>query len=568
MDETYRLLIDDFIEEAQPLAERLAEAYLEVERLWNSGEPVMEVLPEIKSDLHTLKGNSGLMGLIPIQALTHSMEDICVFLAENPDAGSTDLADLLLEASDRLLELIRQSRTRQLEEDASGEVLQRLGDWIDVARKGGEQAQARSARNPGTSGSAARERRGPGRSMDTVRINFHKLDGLLEMVGEAMVSRSMLHEAQRRILPSADDTAAISQLDRSMQSLDMALKRLQEGLVETRLLPVSRVFRRFTRQVRDQALDLGKSVNLVTVGSETTIDKAIIDKLGDPLLHLVRNSVAHGIEDPKERKRLGKTADATIELRAEQLSDRVVISVRDDGRGLDEKKIRSRAGKMGYDTDRLSATELYSLIFQPGFSTADGVSTFSGRGVGLDVVASTIETIGGSISVSSEAGRGAVFRLDLPLTLAVVKALFVEMHGETYALPLSYVEESFRIDPEAIHLVEGRPALSWRGEMIRLVDGGDLIGAAGGSSQEFCVVISAGRERCGLRAGRLLGHRDVVVKGLENSIGQQELLSGVTITGDGRVVFILDAARITGGTFGGAVPVRLRKSGAGREIRA
>jgi two-component system chemotaxis sensor kinase CheA len=308
-------------------------------------------------------------------------------------------------------------------------------------------------------------------------------------------------------------------------------------------------------------------VKLVTVGSDTTIDKAIIDKLGEPLLHLVRNSVAHGIESPKEREKAGKPVEATIELRAEQLSDRVVISVSDDGRGLNEEKIAARGRSLGIDISRMDGNELYPLIFQPGFSTADGVSTLSGRGVGLDVVASTIETIGGSISVSSDPGVGVTFRLDLPLTLAVVKALFVDIQNEVYALPLSYVEESFRINEAEIHLVNGKPTLPWRGRLIQLVDGGDLLGAPGSGSQEFCVVISVGVERRGLRVGGLRGHRDVVVKGLESTMVQQDLLSGVTILGDGRVVFILDATRITGGSFGGGVPYRQEISGGGGEAR-
>lgn len=568
MDEYFRALIGDFVEEAQPLVERLAEAFLALELTWKQGEGAEDILAAVKSDLHTLKGNSGLMGLTAIQSLTHSMEDLCVKVVEDPGLRNAEIIDLFLQGSDMLREMIRLAVNEELSDDYCAPLLDRLRGWIDGAWSGGDGPAIGCA----VPGEGSRDTTTPGNfsraaSPDTIRIDFRKLDGLLEVVGEAMVSRSMLHESQRALRRTFANPADLENFGRIMESLDSALKRLQEGLMETRLLPVSRVFRRFSRQVRDQARETNKNVTLVTVGSNTTIDKTIIDKLNEPLLHLVRNCIAHGIESPEERREAGKPPEGTIELRAEQLADRVVITVCDDGRGLDEKKIVDRLRDMGYETSHLSSSEIHSLIFQPGFSTADDVSALAGRGVGLDVVASTIGAIGGSIAVSSEPGRGAMFRMDLPLTLAVVKALFIKIHDEVYALPLSYVMESFRLDRGTVHTVDGRSMIRWRGELLPLLDGGSLLGVAGEDALDFCVVISTGAEKCVLRVGELQGHEDVVAKSVENMIGRQELISGVTVMGDGQVVFILDAARITGSTCDRLLHGSLPSRGYGGEAR-
>jgi two-component system chemotaxis sensor kinase CheA len=561
MDDLIRSLLKEFVDEALPMAERLSDSFLELERHWVDGDSGEEVLPQVRSDLHTLKGNSGMMGLVPIQALTHALEDVCALL-EGSEPGDPELAALLIEGGDLIVEMIRLSAAEELPEQHSQPLLDKLDRWILRIRDGQPEAlRARTRKKT----KARRQEKIPEPEaepvappatlaevpQDKVRIDFRRLDHLLEIVGEAMISRSRLAEAHERLRPLADGSEAYDELERAVESLDRSLRDLQETLVETRLLPVSTVFRRYPRAVRDLALQFDKSVTLVTEGDDTTIDKAIVDRLGDPLLHLVRNAVAHGIESPAERKRLGKPAEATVRLHAQQMCNRVVVSVSDDGGGLDEARIAARGREIGHDPTDMSTSELHGLIFEPGFSTAAGVSTLSGRGVGLDVVASTVETLGGNISVHSEPGKGTTFHLDLPLTLAVIKALFVEVDGEQYAVPLSYVDESFRVTPEAIHTVDGRPVVSRRDELIALADAGDLLGGSGHGSRSYCVVITAGARRSGLVVDRLLGHRDVVVKGLEEAFGVQQIVSGVTILGDGRVVFILDAGRITGGKFTG-----------------
>ena len=541
-DDFIQALLHDFVEEARPMTERLGDAFLRMERCWSEGAGAGSILPQVKSDLHTLKGNSGLMGLTAIQSLTHAMEDLCGILAGNEAAAGPEIAGLLLDGGDLLGEMVELSARGELTEDHASTVLNRLESAVADLKK--DTTSGIPSKRTAESGT----RKGPV-SDDLVRIDFRKLDSLLEMVGEAMISRSMLADAHAS-LGSAGRGG--SDLDRAMQLLERSLQGLQEGLVQTRLLPVATVFRRFVRHVRDQALKDGKLVHLETTGADTTIDKTIIDRLGEPVLHLVRNAVAHGIETAAERSKAGKPEEGTVTLSAEQVSDRVLIAVSDDGRGLDESKIISRAKKLGYDTESLDRPELLRLIFEPGFSTADGVSTLAGRGVGLDVVASSIEALGGAVYVDNRPGLGATFRLDLPLTLAVVQALFVEVTGELYAIPLSYVLESFRLDPSTAHTVDHRQVVSWRDEWIPLLDGRRLLGSQGDDTPPYCVVIGSGARRCGLLVHSVHSRRDVVVKGLDDILGQQDFFSGVTTLGDGQVVFILDATALTSARHDGA----------------
>ncbi len=554
MDNIFDSLIGKFVEESLPMAERLVDAFLEIERRWAHGDRADDALTQVRGDLHTLKGNSGMMGLSPIQALAHSLEDVCVLLVEQPGLRNAESADHLIQGGDLLLDMVRRTRTGQLDPKSAERMQSTLDRWMVEAKatnRGSPVGEAGTSQRATVTNPAepARGGKGPGSTGDMVRIDFRRLDALLEMVGEALITHSMLQEAQRRLWPRSMAGTAHDDLDRAMQSLDKTLKGLQECVMETRLLPIATVFRRFTKPIRDVAREHGKRVCLVTSGDETPIDKTVIDRLGDPLLHLIRNAIAHGIESPAERVSAGKPEEAIIRLEAEQLSDRVVISVVDDGRGLDEQRILVRARKLGYETAGLCQTDLQSLIFLSGFSTADSVTELSGRGIGLDVVAATIQSLGGNITVRSEPGRGAAFLLNLPLTLAIVKTLIVEVDAETYALPLSYVMENVSVGGATTHSIARQDVMTWRGEIVHLVDGGVLLGSSrtGVGKRTHIIVIAAGGRRCGLLVDRVMGHREMVVKGLEEVLGQHKVISGMSIMGDGRVTFILDAARIAEG---------------------
>jgi two-component system chemotaxis sensor kinase CheA len=319
--------------------------------------------------------------------------------------------------------------------------------------------------------------------------------------------------------------------------------------METRLLPVSTVFGRFPRLVRDLAHAEGKKVRLELTGGETSLDKAVLDRLSEPLLHLLNNAVAHGLEHPEDRVKAGKSAEGLLRLQAAPVSGRVAIRVSDDGRGLDESAIRAKAEALGVDTRTADIAQLHSLVFVAGLSTAERVTTLAGRGMGLDVAANAIHALGGTIEVESRPGRGTAFTLSLPVTLAIVRSLIVEVDRERYAVPLSHVAETVRAEPEAIRQINNQGVTQWRGDLIHVADAGTVLGTPGpsGAPRPFYVVMTAGAKRRGLLVDRLIGHQDIVVKGLDPALGRPAVVSGTTILGDGRVACILDVVRILDG---------------------
>jgi two-component system chemotaxis sensor kinase CheA len=404
-------------------------------------------------------------------------------------------------------------------------------------------------------GKAAERRRGERRSRgaesdgapNVVRVDFRRLDTLLEVLGEGLIEQAAVAEAYRRVARRAGALAGLPELDHAILALAKTMKRLEAVVMETRLLPISTVFGRFPRLLRDVAEGEGKRVRIGTAGGDTALDKAVLDRLSEPLLHLLTNAVVHGIESPAGRRAAGKPEEGVLALSAVSRSGRVAIEVADDGRGLDEERILARAAALGMEPGE--STDPHALIFLPGFTTAEQVSGLAGRGVGLDVVAAAVRALGGTIAVRSRPGQGTVFLLDLPLTLAIVRSLIVEVDQERFAVPIAQVAATVRTESQALHEINHRGVTPWRGGLIEVIDGGALLGTGPGSAREgrarrFYVVISSGARRRGILVDRLIGHQDVVVKGLDPSLGRPDVVSGTTILGDGRVACILDAVRI------------------------
>jgi two-component system chemotaxis sensor kinase CheA len=396
------------------------------------------------------------------------------------------------------------------------------------------------------------DRRGGGGADKTdsvVRVDFRRLDALLEVLGEGLIQHSALAEAYRRLARRSGACEELDRLDQTILALEKTLKRLESTLMETRLLPIASVFGRFPRMLRDTAEAEGKRVRLLQSGGETPLDKAVLDRLSEPLLHLVTNAIVHGMEPPDARSLAGKPEEGTIRLDAAPHAGRVVIRVADDGRGLDEKAIRKKAEALGQELRDDEVVPLRSLIFLPGLSTAEQVSRLAGRGVGLDVVAGAIHALGGTIDVETEPGKGTAFTLSLPVTLAIIRSLIVEIDHERFALPMAHVAETVRAEPDAIREINHRGVAQWRGDLIHVADGGAVLGtaAADRAPRRFYVVMAAGGKRQALLVDRLVGHQDIVVKGLDPALGRPDVVSGTTILGDGRVACILDSVRILEG---------------------
>jgi two-component system chemotaxis sensor kinase CheA len=533
-------LMHDYVVECLPLAEQVADAFVELERQWIAGEPGDDLLASVKGRLHTVKGNSAMMGFRPMQDLAHALEDACAALSSAPARRDEEAAALLVAGAGLLVDLVRDA-SPETAPDAAGPFVERVRSYLAAAGPAGSTERRRSER---------RSRASDGETAsNVVRVDFRRLDTLLEVLGEGLIQHSTLVDLYRRLLRRVGACAELGELDQTVVSLEKTLKRLEGTLMETRLLPVSTVLGRFPRMVRDLAREEGKKVRVVVSGGETSLDKAVLDRLGEPLLHLLSNAVAHGIERPDERVRAGKSAEGVLQIAAASESGRIVLRVTDDGQGLDDAAIRAKAEALGLDADTADPSQLYSLIFVSGLSTAEKVSTLSGRGVGLDVVAGAIHALGGTIEVASQLGKGTVFTLSLPVTLAIVRSLIVEVDRERYALPLTHVAETVRTEPETIREIARRGVTLWRGDLIHVADGGVMLGTASdaGSPRRFYVVMTAGARRRGLLVDRLVGHQDIVVKALDPSLGRPDVVSGTTILGDGRVACILDVVRILDG---------------------
>ncbi len=539
-------LIRDYVAECLPHAEQVTDTFVELERCWSEGIPADELLPGLKGTLHTLKGNSAMMGFTPLQALAHALEDVCARCTSDPASRTPEAADLLVEGGSLLIDLIRHAATTPPAPDATADFVARVSGLLE-ATVAVESDRRETDRREGDRRRADRRgSAGAGGAGSAVRIDFRLLDTMLEIFGESMIDHAALHDAHRRLLHRLGACPELSDLDRTLLSLDSSMKRFENALMRTRMLPVSTVFGRFTRLVRDVARSEGKRVRLVATGGETLLDKTVLDRLGEPLVHLLTNAIVHGIEPEADRVAAGKPAEASLVLRAAPISDRVVITVSDNGRGLDVARIQAKAEALGLASGGSDAEQLSNLIFRSGFTTSDQVSTVAGRGVGLDVVAQSIRELGGTIEIRSVPGQGVTFVLGLPLTLAIVKSLIVEVDLERYAVPLSHVVETARVDPAAIHDINRQGVTIWRGHPVAVTDGGVLLGSpsTGEQARSFYLVITSGGRRRVILVDRLIGYQDVVVKGLDPALGRPDVVSGATILGDGRVACILDPVRI------------------------
>lgn len=536
-------LLQDYIVECLPLSEQVGDAFVELERRWRDGDPGEELLASVKGRLHTIKGNSAMMGLTPMRDVAHALEDACGFLGRAPASRGDDAAALLVAGAGLLVDLIG-TASSETDGGSAADFVERVRRFLGVAPG----AAAESDRRQGERRSRPRSEEG-GAASHVVRIDFRRLDALLEVLGEGLIQHSALVDVYRRLIRRVGACEELGELDLAVLSLQKTLTRLESTLMETRLLPVSTVFGRFPRMVRDLAHAEGKQVRLEVSGGDTSLDKAVLDRLSEPLLHLLSNAVAHGLELPEDRVQAGKPAEGLLRLQAAAVSGRVAIRVSDDGRGLDETAIRAKAEALGVDTRTADTAQLHGLVFVAGLSTADRVTTLSGRGMGLDVAANVIHALGGTIEVESRPGKGTAFTLSLPVTLAIVRSLIVEVDRERYAVPLSHVAETVRAEPEAIHRINNQGVTQWRGDLIHVADAGAVLGTQEPSRapRPFYVVMTAGAKRRGLLVDRLIGHQDIVVKGLDPALGRPAVVSGTTILGDGQVACILDVVRILDG---------------------
>ena len=390
---------------------------------------------------------------------------------------------------------------------------------------------------------------------ETVRVDVRRLDEIMNLVGELVLARNRLTSRQQSIHDA--------ELGRIAANLDRVTADIQTAVMASRLQPVKRVFSRFPRLVRDLARDLGKQVKLEMHGVETELDKNLVDALAEPLVHLVRNAVDHGIELPEAREAAGKPREGTVVLEALHAGDHVLVSISEDGAGMDPEKLRRRAVDKGLvsvdQAARLSEPEAYQLIFEPGFSTRDAISDVSGRGVGMDAVKTKIGQLNGSLDIESQLGTGTRFSLRLPLTLAILPTLMVVVAGQRFALPLSNVIETYELDRARLRRIDDQPVLMVRKDPLPLQLGRECLGFGGESETPHVVAMMVENRRIGFVVDELIGQEEVVIKPLGAFVRHLPGLSGATITGDGRIALILDVGELLRRS-GGAAPASVDAS--------
>ena len=397
---------------------------------------------------------------------------------------------------------------------------------------------AASAAKPATPAKpgAPTEKRSASTADTTVRVDTFRLDSLVDAAGELVLVRNRLTNLAPR---GTNDP-----MERAIGELERVAEDLQNAVLRMRMQPVGKLFSRFPRIIRDLARQLGKDIELVTEGEDTDIDRTVVEALADPLVHLLRNAVDHGIEVPDVRERAGKSRSGTVRLAAGQFGDRIVITVTDDGKGMDPEVLRRKAVEKGLMDEeqaaRLDERECYEIVFRPGFSTAAEVSDISGRGVGMDVVKTKIVELGGTLSIDSRVGHGSTVRLSVPLTLAIMRVLMVRVGNRLLSLPLSNVTEVFELVPGQIQELDGRIVASHRQRALPLADLGNWAGAAGKGGH--VVVVQIGHQTLGCLVDEVLGREDVMAKPLGPFLKDVPGVAGATITGDGRISLVLDLA--------------------------
>ena len=607
-------IVDEFMIEADEIIAKLDEDMVKLEK--HSDD--LNLLNEIFRAAHTIKGTSGFLGLDKVSELTHKMEDVLNKLRKGELKTNPVIMDALLEAIDTLKLLLEDLRTGKDSGIDLAAVKNQLiaassvGAGVEApetkkeAKKNGKSQKIETSATatpttpiesstPKTESPVAqatplpadslelglveaepaeeeREATGETQRIDggtslvkqmaemrrgadqTIRVDVGRLDSLMNIMGELVLGRNAMLQLTGRITSRYEGQELMDDLNQVATQLNFVTTELQMSVMKMRMLPVGKVFNKFPRVVRDLARSQNKEIDLFISGEETELDKSVIEEIGDPLVHLIRNAADHGIELPDERVKAGKARGGRIDLIASQEGSNIVIKVADDGAGLDTVRIRQKAIEKKLasadEINRMSDKEVFSYIFHPGFSTAKVVTDVSGRGVGMDVVRTNIEKLKGIIDIQSERGKGTAIIIKLPLTLAIVQGLLVDARNELFILPLASVLETVKIARTDVASINRKEVIRLRDTVLPIVDLHSIFFRGTSSidlakmTNSYVVVLGLAEKRIGLVVDHLIGQEEVVIKSLGEFLGQTQGIAGATILGDGRVRLIVDPAGI------------------------
>ncbi|WQW19629.1 chemotaxis histidine kinase/response regulator CheAY2 [Helicobacter pylori] len=469
-------------------------------------------------------------------------------LADEPDLDYTNMSAEEVEAEiERLLNKRQEAdKERRAQKKQEAKPKQEVAPTKETPKT--EAPKAPKTETKAKAKADTEENKAPSIGVEqTVRVDVRRLDHLMNLIGELVLGKNRLIRIYGDVEERYDGEKFLEELNQVVSSISAVTTDLQLAVMKTRMQPVGKVFNKFPRMVRDLSRELGKSIELIIEGEETELDKSIVEEIGDPLIHIIRNSCDHGIEPLEERRRLNKPETGKVQLSAYNEGNHIVIKISDDGKGLDPVMLKEKAVEKGViserDAEGMSDREAFNLIFKPGFSTAKVVSNVSGRGVGMDVVKTNIEKLNGIIEIDSEVGVGTTQKLKIPLTLAIIQALLVGVQEEYYAIPLSSVLETVRISQDEIYTVDGKSVLRLRDEVLSLVRLSDIFKVDAileSNSDVYVVIIGLADQKIGVIVDYLIGQEEVVIKSLGYYLKNTRGIAGATVRGDGKITLIVD----------------------------
>ena len=525
VDADFAALADVFTGEGREILDRMEQAAIALEERPSDEELIQIVF----RGAHTLKGNASCLGLEKFTHAAHELENVFELLRSHGASADSQLVTLLLNMIDLFREALPDAAEgRDSVPQWCDATLEALRGWV------GSRTEAAARRDP----ERRREGATPGgrRATDrALRVDTERLDQMINLTGELAIARGRLgRELERENVPGAV-SEAFAESERLSQEI-------QDLVTKLRMVPVGTVFRPFVRTIRDLAAAEGKKVRLVVEGAGVEVDLSVVEHLRDPLMHMIRNAIDHGIELPEIREARGKSGEGTITLSAKHAAGCIVIGVSDDGAGIDRRAVAERGRRLGIDVDKLNYRDLVRLILEPGFSTASHITEISGRGVGLDVVRRSVEAMRGSIDIASE--NGTQFTLRFPLTLAIIDGFGVNVAGETYIVPLASVLECLDAASLAIDGGSGSGIIDVRGDALPVIDLGVCVGAREAIGGRHVVVVQSPSGRAGLAVDGLEGLHQTVIKPLGRLFGGRREFSGSSILSDGRVALVLDVSSL------------------------
>jgi two-component system, chemotaxis family, sensor kinase CheA len=540
-----------FFEQAAEVLDSLSDLILNVER--NPSD--MESLRAIRRAVHTLKGDSTAFGFSEITKLAHLYEDALDKLHAQDKAAGREMIDLLLAGADALTALVNYYKNDGTLPDYTNLVARLAAlQQNDVRTKESEVINIDPVGASDPDGDKKQEESRKGSQSMTLRVESERVDAAMNLVGELIIQRSMLSTLISELAAERGNDNLVRRLSEAVAVSGRTLSELQESVMRMRLVPIDQVFRRFPRVVRDASVKLNKPLRLDIIGGETEIDKSVVEVISDPLIHLIRNACDHGIESVDKRRESGKAEEGLILLKARRAGNQIAVEVEDNGGGIDPMRVVNKAAEKGVislqDVEDWTDQQKIGLIFLPGFSTVDQVSDMSGRGIGMDVVKTTVDSLGGSITVSSILGHGTRFIIKLPLTMAIVRAMLFETCNRRFALPLDSIREITRLKQEETKTIDGHEVIRLRDRVLPLIRIDEVLGLRGTSmpltnQRLFVFIVDLGDGRdVGLAVERLHGEQELVLKTVDDVLCKSIIVAGASILGDGEVVLILDPLEI------------------------